>query len=217
MSEQNNPYEQPRRDDDVFFEPPTDAFDDFDLPEPPKWPKIVGLTSIILGGIGVTCTGLSAGVQLFITRMMSSSQSGFKGGLPPALTNPTMIQYVAGGVGLLWTILLIVGGALTLARKPTARTVMLVWAVGAIVIFVWGVSMQLQAQQEIADWVAKNPDADFAKQVNAGGSGGAIGQIVALGIGAIFGLLWPMFSLVFFGVVKTKSEQFTGGAADPAA
>ncbi len=215
MTNEENPYQQPRRDDDVFVAPPTDRgefVDDF--VEPAKWPKVIGIISIVWGGLGLLCGGLGTAWMGVGPRMMQSAAANSAGGMPPVVLTVNTGLLVLTIVSTLWTILLITAGSMCVARKPATRVTHLVWAAGAIVLTAIGTKMNLDMQAEIAQWVRDNPDADFSKQQAAAG---ALGNMVGLAVGLFFGLAWPIFTLIWFGVIKTKADQITAGVVESAA
>lgn len=215
MAHDENPYESARRDDDVFVAPPTDRgefVDDF--VEPAKWPKVYGIISIVWGALGLLCGGLGAAWMGFGPRMMQSAAANSAGGFPPALTTVNPATLAITVVSTLWAVLLITAGSMCVARKPAARPAHLVWAVGAIVLTAIGTKMNLDIQADIAQWVRDNPNADFSK---AQAGAGSLGNMIGLAVGLFFGLVWPIFSLIWFGIVKTKPEEFTRGVVESAA
>lgn len=215
MTHEENPYQQPRRDDDVFVAPPTDRgefVDDFI--EPAKWPKVYGIISIVWGALGLLCGGLGAAWAGIGPRFAQSGAAQLKGGMPPALLTVNTGLLVLTIISTVWTILLITAGSMCVARKPATRVTHLVWAAGAIVLTAIGTKMNLDLQAEIAQWVRDNPDADFSKQQAAAGS---LGNMVGLVVGLFFGLAWPIITLVWFGLVKTKADELTAGVEESAA
>lgn len=203
-----NPYDP----DDVFIADPSEVEAEADQPAPPGWPKTVGIISIVLGALNFTCAGVGAGWQFVQPGFMRNLDQQMQGGVPPALlsTNPMLVA--AGIAGVVWSAFLIVAGAVTVARKPIGRWLHLVYAVVAIVLTAWGVKVQLDYQAQIAEWIRQNPDSQFAQQAGAG-----TGSLIALVVGIALGLAWPLFCLVWFGLVKRSAESMTGGVEEPAA
>lgn len=196
--------------DKVFVADPAaaDLFDD--EPVGPKWPKVVGILAIVVGSFFFLCGGVGA-VFLFVQpQMMQSFASNFEGGVPPVMTTTNPAQVTSAIIGVVWSALLILSGILCVMRNPTARKLFLLYGTVGIVLGLWGLSMQMNQQAAVQDWIAAHPDSDFAQQ--ASGPGSQIGRIFGLVIGVGLGLGWPAFCVFFFGFVKTKPEQFTGGA-----
>ncbi len=171
----------------------------------PAWPKVIGIISIVFGSIGVICGGVGIGWQLLAPGFMSQ----MAGGAPPALMSPSPVQLGVGAVSTLWTIVLIVAGAMTLARKPAGRTAHLAWAGVAMIFGAIGIYMQVKMNADIATWVADNPDSDFAKQPQM--------PIIGYICGGFFGFAWPLFTIVWFGLIKKKASDLTEGVAEQVA
>ena len=212
MSEQDNPYSEPNE-DDVFVAGPSEPSDFDDLAAPPRWPKVIGIISIVWGALGIVCTGGGTAMSALSGRLVQSA--GLKGPLPPMVTNPSMMIYVAGALSVMLAAYLIVCGSFTAARKPVGRKLHLIYCVLAILIAAWGISLQIQNQNELAEWVRQHPDAQFSQTQKSGFA--AIGRLVGILFGVIVSFAWPVFLLVWFGMVKKKPEQMTGGVAPPAA
>jgi len=196
--------------DKVFVSDPAEAdlFDD--EPIGPKWPKVIGILSIVVGSFFFLCGGVGA-VFIFIQpQLMQSVASNLQGGMPPVLMTTDPVRATAAISGVVWAALLIVSGILCVMRNPTARKLFLVYGTVGIMLGLWGLSMQLGQQAEVRDWIAAHPDSEYAQNSNTPGA--QIVQIIGLVIGIGLGLGWPAFCVFFFGFVKTKPEQFTGGA-----
>ncbi len=195
----------------LYVSPEAEAIaGEFDAPAPPKWPKVIGIISIVLGSLGVICGGLGIGWQLLAPGMMSQ----MAGGGPPAIMNPSAVQLGVGAVSILWTILLIVAGAMTVARKPGGRTAHLAWAAVAMIFGAVGIYMQVKMNADVATWCADNPDSDFAKQQQMGG---AIGPMIGYACGGFFGFGWPLFILTWFLGVKRTGAALREGVSDQVA
>jgi len=195
---------------DVFVADPADADPFFDEPELPGWPKVVGTISTVFAALGLVCGGLGAVGVFLQPTMMGSAAGQMEGGMPPQMTQVNHTLLVATIIGLAWAVFLLVGSIMCLLRKPVARPLLLAYAVGAIIITLWSVSVQMGIQDGIEQWVQDNPDADFSQ--NYSSSGQATGQLVGLVVGLTISLSWPAFCLFWFGFIKTKPEDFTGGA-----
>lgn len=210
MAQEKDPYAAGEP-DDVFVAPPTSPDDiDDDFAEPPGWPKPVGIISIIWGSLGVVCTGGGTAMQTLSSSMLSGS---IEGPLPPMVTNPPIVIYVSGAMAALWGVFLIVCGAVTVNRKPVGRTMHLVYSVVAIVLITWGLYIGFQMQAEMAQWIKDNPDTQYAQMQ---GTGAAIGMTIGIAVSFVR-YIWPVFCLIWFGLIKTKPEQMTGGVESPAA
>ncbi len=179
--------------------------DEMDFVDPPGWPKPIGIIDIIWGVINIGCTGCGIGMQVLFSGMMNQA---FPDGVPPIMQNPPILNYVAAAIGAVVAILLIVAGAVLLGRKAIARPLHLVYGVLAVLSIVLSAYIQLQVQQEIAEWVQQNPDTAFAQQQS---QGGAIGALIGVIVTLLFGI-WPVFCLVWFGVIKRDASEIERGA-----
>lgn len=194
---------------DVFVADPADM-EYYDEPELPKWPKVVGIISIVFASLGLVCGGVGTAWMFIQPGFMQSAAAQMKGGVPPQMLQHNTMLLAATFVGLAWALFLLLNGIMCVLRKPTVRPLMLVYGLGAIAITIWSMSVQMGIQSELDEWAKQNPDAEFAQQLNSGAT--AAGQLVGMVVGLTFSFAWPAFLLFWFGFVKTKPEQFTGGA-----
>lgn len=185
------------------YAPPVEA-PDFELgPELPGWPKVVGISSIVWAGLLLTCSGCGI-LSMVMTPQFMKMAGAEAGPLPPTLT-PGALQWVQMGLGILFVILLLIAGIATVQRAYQGRLLHLVYAIGSLPMLFWNIWTQLDAGQKMNQWAAANPDSPFAQ----GHSPGSVW--IGITITLVLGLPWPLFCLVWFGVVKTKREDFTGG------
>lgn len=192
---------------ELYVGPGADELDDLDAPEPPTWPKAIGIISIVWGAIGLVCGGVGVASPF----IMSGFVGNMPGGAPPALTTPNPALIGVQAVSLVWTVVLIVAGALTLARKPAGRTTHLIWVVGALVLAGVITYLNMQQQAAIQEWIRQNPDAAFSKQSD---TGGGMGTIFGWVCGLTLGFAWPLFILIWFGLVKRKPSDITQGVTE---
>ncbi len=194
--------------------PPTEPThaDDFDLRDPPSWPKVVGIISIVWGGLGLVC-GLGGIVMMPVgTKMMEPMLAGD----PPPPTNQFgAMDYGIAALGLGLAVLLLVAGIMTVGRKRAGWTAHLIYAAISIPLVLFSAYNNLQKQAGVEQWAKDFPSNDYAQMINNSPGGvqqaSAIGGLVVL---LIFGLGYPLFCIIWFGLIKTKHEQMTGGAED---
>jgi len=191
---------------DVFVADPADA-EYFDEPMLPKWPIVVGTISIVLGALLTLCAAALPAQGA----LNSSLMGGMEGGAPDVLLDPPSIIYVIAAFSLISSLTLLTAGIMCVLRKPVARKLHIAYGILGLIGYVWGVMIQLDNQKAVDEWVQQNPDSQFAEMQRMQG-GSTMGLAIGLGCGAILGLPWPGFSLFWFGFVKTKPEDFTGGA-----
>ncbi|GJM19653.1 MAG: hypothetical protein DHS20C14_18660 [Phycisphaeraceae bacterium] len=190
--------------------PPTE-FDPADpelFVEAPKWPKVVGILSVVFGSISVFCGGV--GIAL-APLGVSMAEGQLNGDPPPPNMVIAPIDMVSQGVGFLINILLIIAGSTLLMRKPAARALHLLY--GVAFLFAAGLGIWAQMKKQAAmDAYAQQYDNIYAQQH---GQAGSLALIIGVVMMVAF-LCWPAFCLVWFGLTKTKPSDITG-AHDPAA
>ncbi len=192
--------------------PPTQAdFLDDDIAPMPRWPKVVGIISIVWGSIGLICNGLGLASSFLFAGMMKSAAEQMNGGMPPQITEINPMILLMYGVGLVWTILLIVAGAVTVARKPAGRPIHLFWSISNLLIAGWGIFLSVSMQNAIAQWVRDNPTADFSQNYSP------MQGMVGLALGIVLGFAWPLFILVWFLFVKRSNADLAEGVEELAA
>lgn len=201
-------------DEREFDADPEDLDADLDAVRP-GWPKGVGIPSIILGALMLVCNGMgvawfSVGQPWMMQQAIDSGQ--MEGGVPPFMMQPMLGMTVLCVVGLLVSVLLVVAGISTVARRPAGRALHL--AYGALSVVTFGVSMymNMSMQAQTNEWIQQNPDSGFAAQAQQ-----SLGPGFGLAMGVLLGLVWPVFCLIWFGLVKKRPEDMTGGVAAPAA
>lgn len=190
--------------------PPTGAPDQTpdDLPEPQDWPKPVGITSVVLGGLNLTCSGLGATWMILVPLLfLEPMKQRFSDGLPPMLESVSIPLLGSIAFGMIAEVLLIVAGATLLMRRAIARPLHLAYAVVGLISFAISTYIGVQYQAEMTEWIKQNPDTVFAQQQAAGGM---IGQILGWTWGILMGFAWPAFCAVWFGVIK-KAADITQG------
>lgn len=188
---------------------------------PPKWPKVIGILSTVLGILAITCgiggvAMMIASDQLFGGMMGGSLPDGTP---PPPMSPPIGPLIIAStALNLIVNILLVAAGIMLIRRKPTARSLHLVYAVIAIVAAFFGsyagYQAAMQQQQEMKVWLEQHGDTDLGKQIAAQQSQQAGMQqtirIVSTAIGLGLALAWPMFCIVWFGMVKRDPDDMLG-------
>jgi len=184
---------------------------------PPKWPKVVGIISIVFGSLGLTCIGCSLTMMTvggsFIEKMVQ--QAAQQSGGASAPTPPTMqfgaIDLTLGGIGVVLSVVLLLAGITTLSRKSVGRLLHLVYGGANLPLTLWSTWNTLQKMAAMGQYVRDNPDSPFAQGYSP------IGSMIGIAFGLAIGLAYPVFCLVWFGAVKTRHEQMTGGLIEPAA
>jgi hypothetical protein len=125
------------------------------------------------------------------------------------------IDYALMGVGTMLTLVLLGAGISTIMRKPVGRALHLVYALLAFPLTAANVWNTLQKSGAMAQWVKDYPNNKIAQSQASGGS--QIGELIGLAVLLVMGLAWPVFCLIWFGLVKRSTAEMTAGLENPAA
>lgn len=193
--------------------PPSYRPDDVYLP-PPAWPKAIGVVSIVVASISVGCAACGV-VSVAILPMILPQDAGTSIASMPSPYSPLFFTSVFSGVVL--AAILLVAGITTISRRPIGRTLHLVYGVLALPAFALGLYVTMEQQEAMKQWAAQNPGNEIAKAMTQGSGRG--GQLFGYAIHALLGLVYPLFLLVWFGLVKRRASDMLGtdDATPPAA
>lgn len=178
---------------------PQDAMDAFQ--EPTSWPKVIGIVSMIWGGLSITCAGCGAIGAIASVSMIPEEMKAQ--GLPPTV-GLNLTNGISMAVGTLMAIVLFAAGLTTLRRSMTGRTLHLIWSALSILWIPIAMFLIFRQNAEMDRWAADNPENQFAKQHLAGGG---IGMAIGVGITLIFSL-YPVFIFIWFMFIKKTKESF---------
>lgn len=184
---------------------PSDESIDELLEDPPKWPTVVGTISIVWAGLTLTCSGCGIGSMTLFGPMMQSQVQG--GSLPPTMQLGAT-GWLMLGLGLSNAVVLLVAGIMLAMRNHTARILHLFYGLLAFPLTAFGTFFQWGKQAQMAQWIQDNPESPFAQT-------GAINptlQLIGFAFGLLMALAWPVFCLIWFGLVKRTKESMTGSA-----
>lgn len=181
---------------------PMDADDDFR--EPPKWPKIVGIVSIVLASLGLLCNGVGgvglALMSVFGGMVEEAAQQDPAAAMPPAMFQPPATTVAATILGLATSIGLLIGGIMTVNRKALGRPLHLFYAVFGIVAVVLSIMGGLTQIDMMQEWVRDNPDTNFARSYSP------VSTYASMGFGVLLGGGYPIFCLIWFGAMGKRPE-----------
>lgn len=200
----NDEHTQPQAEnEDVYVANPDDEFyEDEYLADLPGWPKPVGILSIVFGSIAVTCMGIGLAFMGFGANMMAGQLGDDP--VPPSMQlNAGLIIQGAGVV--LANILLVIAGIACLARNRVTRPIHLVYAVMLLVLTGVGIVYQLQILAAMDQYAIDYPDNPISQQHDP-----TMARVQALIVTGIY-LIWPVFCLIWFGLVKKSPDDLTGG------
>ncbi len=195
--------------DPTTASPPTEAGD---IPFPgdaPRWPKAVGITSIIVGSFWLLCGGCGIAYFAMIPWFSKMAEQQI-GGPMPAVMYPPLVQYVLMAAGMLLDVLLIFAGVLTLSRNPAGRTLHLAYGVLGVITTIAGGAVGVWQTLRIDAYFKQNPGDPWASQNNM------MLSLIMVAVLTLIGVAWPLFCLVWFGAVKRTPESMTGGGPPPA-
>jgi hypothetical protein len=178
--------------------------------EPAKWPKVVGIISIVWACLGLMC-GLTCGVfgPAFQNMAMASMVEKF-GPMPDAM-KPAPAQLVLAVVGLIGPVLLLVAGIATARRKPAGRSLHLAYAVVSILLIGAGSVVAMRQQLALVQWAKDHPT---DKWVTEGHQGSPIGLVISAAI-MVMMFAWPLFCMIWFGAIKRDAKDLDGGTIEP--
>ncbi len=176
----------------------------------PRWPKVVGVLSIVFGSLAVVFGIGTVALLPVWGGMLESQLNGAP--LPPTMQLSPMVIGVTA-FGALVNLLLVIAGAMLVARRPAGRSLHLAYAVFGVLSTFAGVFYQLQNQAALHAWAADYPDNEFIQRM-ASSSQGA-GQIIGLVFGLCFTLAWPLFCIIWFGMIKRDPSSMLGTDDEP--
>lgn len=168
-------------------------------PDPPAWPKVIGIISIVFASLGLVCGGCGGAMLFAMPALLKLSEEQF--GPAPDVFKPPVAQLAMVPVGFILAIVLLVAGIMLIRRKPAARVMHLVYAVVNILLTSAGVVVGLMQLDKLAAWKAANEGEQWAAQINMPQ------QYFTLAFATAIGIAYPLFLLIWFGLVKRKATD----------
>jgi hypothetical protein len=164
---------------------------------PSSWPKVIGIISIVLAGLGLICTPIGLATRQAAGPAGAEAMAG-----APAWY--ATYQVVSALAGIVVAALLLVAGILLCKRRPAGRTMHIAYAILNIVVAVGNVIAAVTAASNID--TGPNEAALFVPVL--------IGGMV---VGLVIGLAYPVFLLVWFTRTKVRDEvaAWTAGRTTP--
>lgn len=195
------------------YTPPTTNFGMHVEEEPPAWPKVIGIFSIVWGALGVPCSicmiaATVAGSALAEWGAQMQAQAAKNNpNLPAAPTTPFpdalkphVLSMGASVIAIVGVIVLIVAGIALMQRKANGRKLHLAYVAISLLGSLLGLIGAVITAQSSSEWLANNaadPWADFMKQQSMGGS-----QLMQAVVGTVIAAIYPLFCLVWFLFIK---------------
>ncbi len=178
------------------------------LDDAPAWPRHIGTLSIIWVVIGGCCAGCMLALAVASPSLIGmipdeAQRAKALREQPPQAP----LALVSLGASFLMAFLLLFAGILTLRRQALGRTLHMVWAGLTLVLIAIGLWDGFRHMPALEKWVQENPNVPAAKFM----SGPAM--MIQMLIYTAIRLVWPVFCLIWFGLVKRTPETMTGHAA----
>ena len=174
----------------------------------PKWPEVIGIISIVLAGLGLTCGGIGIIWQGFVAP--GFMEQALDGDPFPDAMRLNGVDYTIGGAGLVLSLVLLFAGIACVTHRPVARIMHLVYAGCSIPLNIGSYLNQMAKAESMQQWAQDYPNNPISQSMDPSNPMAAIGQIVGLVLFMLLGLGIPLFYLIWFGLLKTKPEQMTG-------
>jgi hypothetical protein len=179
--------------------------------EPARWPTPIGVLGIIfasLGLIGGVC-GLAwpAILPWYVDQMKNSwnvPQSQID--LMLASQPPTVWYLLSASIGLVFSILLMIGSIRLLRRRASGAKLVKAWA---WITIVW-VPLNIVISMMLAPGLpaGSQPDPTMQQQQQ-------VGMYFTIGCMAILGLAWPVFCVIWFARPKIRQQVSTWTEISP--
>lgn len=186
---------------------PLDPLSDALFDEPPMWPKVIGIISIAWGSLGLFC-GLCGVVGIVAMNLVPQGGGSNPLGAMPDVMKPSIGQYVILSLSFPSTILLLAAGIVLVLRKPSSRSLHLLYALSSIPLSIAGVIFGLAQVADQVAWKQHNAADPWAKNIQP-----EFGYI-AVAFSGILGVAWPLFLLIWFLAVKRRSSDISAGVRE---
>jgi hypothetical protein len=171
--------------------------------EPAGWPRVVGWISVGWASFWLLCGGCGLTWLALMPRFMAGAEQQMGEPMPDVM-KPGMPQLVIGAVSMISPILLMTAGVLTLRRNAAGRGMHLLYSFVALVILAVNAVFGIQQQLALMEWAKHNGSSKWAQR-----SGGPTGLIITVCILTI-GMVWPLFCMIWFGMVKRDNRDLRG-------
>lgn len=171
----------------------------------PIWTAVLGWICVALSSFGLLCGGLGMLMLPFSAQFIEGM---LEGDPPPPSMSPSIATIALGLVGLVLTVVLLVASIMLITRRVKARMLFLVYSGIGLPLNFLSFMNQLSIQAADKQWAQDYPSNQMAQNMSTQGS--EIGQMIGLGIFMLLGLGWPLFLLMWFGLIKTKPHHITG-------
>jgi hypothetical protein len=181
--------------------PPT-QFDGSTFREPARWPKVVGIISIVWGSLGLLCGGCGV-ASPFLTSFATQGAEAQMGEPFPAVMQPSGLQIMLYVATLPISVLLIIAGATCVGRKKITSPLHLVYAAVSALLTLLLTYAGIVQNAEIEAWTKQNPNSKWLQ----GPGGGSGTRMFMMLVGLILGLAYPAFCIIWFAIIKRKTPD----------
>lgn len=178
--------------------------------EPNTWPKVIGIISIVWASLGMICNGCGAVSPLFQSFAMNMVPPEQQAQMQQqaAAQNPAFTVAMSL-IGICLSLLLLFAGIQTLRYRWKGRMLHLVWGgvslLAAIVGAIFGFGqMKTQLAAQIQQMQSDPNMAGQAQQMQGVVESTAYGMY---GCMVFLSIVYPLFTLIWFGLIKTRQEQ----------
>lgn len=180
-------------------------------PRPSRWPKVIGVISVVLGSLGVLggiCGTLAMVVGQGVMTLAAQQQQGASA--VQAMQDQTSFTVLSLLTGLLLALFLLVAGVVLICRRRRGVTLLKVWAVcrivavgvGSVIGYFVGVAQMEVMQQTTMG--SNQPPPGMASFITGG-------MILLFVLGLLWGWAWPIFVLIWLRRQKIRDDYSTWG------
>jgi hypothetical protein len=167
--------------------------------EPPAWPKVVGIISIVLASLSLICGGCGL-VQNVIGLVQGGKDVEMPNSAAIHIPPPSVLSVGLGALGWVWAVVLLVAGIMTVKRHAKGRLVHLVYAGVSIVLTIGSVAVGMAEMQRVFDAFGQNAKlAQMAGMIK-------IFTYAVMCFAVTLGLGYPLFLLTWFGMMGKRPE-----------
>ena len=186
-----------------------DQWESIEVVHRPRWPKVIGIFSIVWGSLGLCCLGLGTAWGVVAPGLVKGQLNGAP---MPSGMQMQGTDWALMVISLGMAVLLIFAGITATSYRPNTRIMHLLYGLISIPLVVWSYIHNSAKQESLRAWAEQYPDNPIAQSMDPSQNpGAAVGQILGLVLMIVLGFGIPIFYLVWFGLIKTRPEQITGG------
>lgn len=166
--------------------------------EPPGWPKVVGIISIVWASIGLLCNTCGLASFAMMGTFMKTAEQQL--GPMPDVMKPTAMQMAAAAAGYIPIVILMIAGIATVGRKASGRSMHLTYVGVGLLLGVIGMGISVMHQLDVMSWAKQNAGDKWAQQAQSPFAW------IGLAFGAVLSFAWPVFCGIWFGAMGRRPE-----------